>query len=192
MRYVLTVTILGITISLRGVAMSFIRTKEIPPGSGNFYQYRQTSKRVDGKVTTVFLGYVGKGPDGAQEMATDTSPATVKQPLGITDKANKKLLTKLSRTQDVTKKAHIWTDANLDREQLDLLVKDMVLSLPAGYYKLHGREYGTNLVDTIYEKYGWMPSMLVSESTLLGLQALHPEKVYASFTHGLDAIEIKH
>ena len=64
--------------------MSFIRTKEIPPGSGNFYQYRQTSKRVDGKVTTVFLGYIGVAPGG------ETGIATVKQPaheLGITTEA---------------------------------------------------------------------------------------------------------
>ena len=46
-------------------------------------------------------------------------------------------------------------------------------------------------MDTIYDLYGWMPSMFVSESMLLGLQALYPDKVYASFTLGLDAIEIK-
>jgi hypothetical protein len=67
----------------------------------------------------------------------------------------------------------------------------MVLSLPKGHYKLHDRQYGTNLIDKMWEMYGWMPSMLVSESMMLGLQALYPEKVYASFTLGLDAIEIK-
>lgn len=95
------------------------------------------------------------------------------------------------RTAETSKKSKIWHDADLSREDGESLVRQMVLSLPAGHYKLHGREYGTNLVDTVYDLYGWMPSMLVSESMLLGLQALYPEKFYASFTLGLDAIEIK-
>lgn len=70
--------------------MSFIRTKEIPPGSGNFYSYRQTSKRVDGKVTTVFLGYIGKASGGGTDTASATKHSPVKHSLGITrvDKIN--------------------------------------------------------------------------------------------------------
>jgi hypothetical protein len=36
-----------------------------------------------------------------------------------------------------------------------------------------------------------MPSMFVDEKMMLGLQNLYPKKVYASFTLGLDAVEIK-
>lgn len=101
-----------------------------------------------------------------------------------------KLLTKI-RKADRIKKTEIWQSLDLSTEQRNQLIQDMVLSLPKGCYKLHDRKYGTNLVDTMWEIYGWMPSMLVSEATLLGLQALYPDKVYASFTLGLDAIEIK-
>lgn len=69
-------------------------------------------------------------------------------------------------------------------------VKEMILSLP-GSYKIHDRQYGTNLVDAVYEVYGWMPSMLINESLLLGMQATNPKKVYASFTLGLDAVEVR-
>lgn len=95
------------------------------------------------------------------------------------------------RQADRLKKDSIWHKADLTKDEATRLVMRMVLSVPAGCYKLHDRQYGTNLVDTIYDLYGWMPSMFVSEPMLLGLQALYPEKVYASFTLGLDAIEIK-
>jgi hypothetical protein len=100
-----------------------------------------------------------------------------------------KLITKI-RKADVTKRTKIWQDADLTSWEAEELVKEMVLSLP-GHYKLHDRQYGTNLVDKVFEIYGWMPSMFVDEKMLLGLQALHPEKVYASFTLGLDTVEIK-
>ena len=66
----------------------------------------------------------------------------------------------------------------------------MILSLP-GYYSIHRRGLGENLVDTVYDVYGWMPSMFVSEEMLLGMQALDEKRVYASFTLGLDAVQIK-
>lgn len=101
------------------------------------------------------------------------------------------IINKIKRAKDFNKKTKIWQDANLRKWEYEEIVVKMVLSVPKGYYKLHGREYGTNLVDTVYEMYGWMPSMYVSQSMMLGLQAVHPEKVYASFTLGLDAIQIK-
>jgi hypothetical protein len=102
-----------------------------------------------------------------------------------------KLINKIKKATDTTKKTAIWQKANLSKDEADQLVKEMVLSVPKGCYKLHGREYGTNLVDIIYDMYGWMPSMFVDERMVLGLQELYPDKVYASFTLGLDAIEIK-
>ena len=102
-----------------------------------------------------------------------------------------RFLNKIRKAKDPRKKTALWQAADLSREQGEQIAGKMVLSLPAGHYKLHGREYGTNLVDKVYEMYGWMPSMLVSEAMMLGLQALHPERVYAAFTLGLDAIEIR-
>lgn len=102
-----------------------------------------------------------------------------------------KLITKIKNANDINKKSAIWQGADLSKDEYTNLVMDMVLSLPKGHYKLHDRKYGTNLVDKIYDIYGWMPSMFVSESMLLGLQALYPHRVYASFTLGLDAIELK-
>jgi len=101
------------------------------------------------------------------------------------------LINKIKKANDTTKKTIIWQEADLSKDEIDQLVKEMVLSVPKGFYKLHDREYGTNLVDTIYDMYGWMPAMFVNDSMILGLQALYPDRVYASFTLGLDAIEIK-
>jgi hypothetical protein len=108
-----------------------------------------------------------------------------------TEPKHRQLLAKLRRAKDAQKKAKIWHDADLSGDEVDQVVRAMVLSLPKIPYKLHDREYGTNLVDAVYETYGWMPSMFVSESMMLGLQALYPDKVYASFTHNLDAVELK-
>jgi len=102
-----------------------------------------------------------------------------------------KLITEIKKANDISEKTSIWLNADYSQDEYGKLVMEMVLTLPKGYYKLHDRKYGTNIVDAIYEKYGWMPSMLVSESMMLGLQALYPNKVYASFTLGLDAIELK-
>ena len=101
-----------------------------------------------------------------------------------------KLITKIKKANSQTEKTDIFQNADLSRQETIELVRDMIFSTPKGYYKLHGREYGTNLVDIIYEMYGWMPSMFVDKPMMLGLQVLYPKKVYASFTHGLDAIEI--
>jgi hypothetical protein len=90
-----------------------------------------------------------------------------------------------------TRKTEVWNDADLSLPDARDLVAEMVLSLPAGCYRLHGRDYGTNLIDAIYGTYGWMPSMLVDEPMLLGLQVLYPDKIYASFTLGLDVVEVK-
>ena len=99
-------------------------------------------------------------------------------------------LVKKLRKADSSKKTKLWRDANLTNWEAEELVQQMILSLP-GAYKLHDRSYGTNLVDAIYDNYGWMPSMFVSERMLLGLQVMHPEKIYASFTLGLDVVEVK-
>ena len=101
-----------------------------------------------------------------------------------------KIINKI-RKAEFSKKTELWRNADLSRADAEKLVGEMVLTMPAGYYKLHGREYGTNLVDAVYEVYGWMPSMFVDEKMLLGLQAIHPDKVYASFTLGLDVIQLK-
>lgn len=99
-----------------------------------------------------------------------------------------KLLAKLSKAK-AEDKTDLWRDADLSVADADELVRQMILSLP-GSYKLHSRKYGTSLVDAVYEKYGFMPSMRMSEEMLLGLQVAYPKQVYASFTLGLDKIEI--
>ena len=107
-----------------------------------------------------------------------------------TKRIQMKLITKIKKAERA-EKTEIFLSLELSNDEQCQLIRDMVLSLPKGYYKLHDRQYGENLIDKIWEIYGWMPSMLISESTLLGLQALYPNKIYASFTLGLDAIEIK-
>ena len=100
-----------------------------------------------------------------------------------------KLITKI-RKADFLKKSEIFQDADLSRAEAKELVREMILSLP-GYYSIHRRGLGENLVDKVFEVYGWMPSMFVSEEMLLGMQALDEKRVYASFTLGLDAVRIK-
>lgn len=101
-----------------------------------------------------------------------------------------KLITKL-RKADTLKKNQIWYDADLSRSEAEELVKEMILTVPKGSYHLYERRYGTNLIDTIWEMYGWMPSMLISQSMLLGMYAINEKKIYVSFTHDLDIIQIK-
>ena len=100
-----------------------------------------------------------------------------------------KLINKL-RKADTAHKTDIWHNANLTRLEAEGLVKAMILSI-SGCYKLYDRTYGTNLVDAIYNTYGWIPSMLINETMLLEMQASNEKKVYASFTLGLDVIEIR-
>ena len=80
----------------------------------------------------------------------------------MTDIEIKKLIVRIRRAKDPSKKTAIWQSADLLRDEGDQVVREMVLSLPVGYYKLHDREYGTNIVDVVYAEYGWMPSMLVN------------------------------
>ena len=102
-----------------------------------------------------------------------------------------KLITKLRKADTFEKKTQIWLDANLSHEEQEALVKEMILTVPKGTYRLYERKYGINLIDTIWEMYGWMPSMLISQSMLLGMQVVNEKKIYVSFTHDLDIIQIK-
>lgn len=79
---------------------------------------------------------------------------------------------------------------NMTRDQAEEIVIEMILSLP-GYYRVDGRDTCANLVDTICETYGWMPSMLVSKPLLRGMAVKYPKRVYVTFTLGLDAVEVK-
>ena len=64
--------------------MSFVRTKEIPPGSGNLYAYEVESYREGGKIKQRVIKYLGRrGSTGA---GTTNSPS--KKGLGITRKTN--------------------------------------------------------------------------------------------------------
>lgn len=100
-----------------------------------------------------------------------------------------KLITKIRKAAPENK-TKVFQDADLLRHEAEDLVIEMILSLP-GYYKLHDRKYGTNLKEKVTEVYGWMPAMFITEKMLLGMQAINEKKVYASFTLGLDAIQIK-
>ena len=44
--------------------MSFIRAKEIPPGSGNWYDYEVETVREGGKVIQRHIRYIGKSSGG--------------------------------------------------------------------------------------------------------------------------------
>lgn len=101
-----------------------------------------------------------------------------------------KLITKLRKADNPTKKTQIWLDADLSRLEAEELVKEMILTVP-GSYHLYERRYGTNLIDTIWEMYGFFPSQLITQSMLLGMQAVNEKKIYVSFTHDLDIIQIK-
>lgn len=101
-----------------------------------------------------------------------------------------KLLTKI-RKADFPKKTELWLNAELPQDEKMQIIRDMILSLPKGYYKVHDREYGNNIVDKVWEIYGWMPSLFIDEVMMLGMQALYPNKIYATFTLGLDVVEIK-
>lgn len=170
--------------------MSYVVVKTI---KGHPYRYRVHSERHGDKVTQVFEAYLGPGGIGggvAKEVQSNLAHTE------LTTTSNKsgdigKIIAKIRKADDPQKKTELWQSLDLPRKDLEEIARKMVLSLPAGYYKLHDRKYGTNIVDKMYDIYGWMPSMLVSESMMLGLQALYPKKVYASFTLGLDAIEIK-
>jgi len=101
-----------------------------------------------------------------------------------------KLINKIRKAES-TRKNTLWQNADLSSADARDLVRAMILSLPKGTYTVHGRGCALNLVDVVSDAYGWMPSMFVDEPMLLGLQALYPSKIYASFTLGLDVVEIK-
>ncbi len=67
--------------------MTFIRSKEIPPGSGNWYDYEVENYRQGGKVRQRHIRYLGKAgtydgsgtaaPDSAPNVAVPSRPAKV-------------------------------------------------------------------------------------------------------------------
>ena len=103
-------------------------------------------------------------------------------------KKRDRLITKLRRA-NTFEKNQIWLNANLNREEQLELVKEMILTVPKGTYHLY--DSPNNLVDTVWEIYGWMPSMLISQPMLLGMMTVNEKRIYVSFTHGLDIIQIK-
>lgn len=102
----------------------------------------------------------------------------------------KKALRKIRAAKDFNKKNAIFLSMTFSEREREQIVLEMVKTLPAGYYKLHGREYGTNLIDTAWTIYGPYLSIQITERIMLGLQTLYPKKFIVSFTLGLDAIQI--
>jgi hypothetical protein len=96
----------------------------------------------------------------------------------------------IKNAKDRDKKTDLYYQFLDSGHDPDDLVREMVLSLPPGYYKFHGREYGTNIVDEIFKTYGTMPSHHLKEAHLLGLTATRPEKIQAGFTHDMDSVII--
>lgn len=96
----------------------------------------------------------------------------------------------IKNAKDRDKKTDLYYQFLDSGHDPDDLVREMVLSLPPGGYKFHGREYGTNIVDEIFKTYGTMPSHHLKEAHLLGLTATRPEKIQATFTHDMDSITI--
>lgn len=183
--------------------MSFIRAKEIPPRSGNWYDYEVKSVRHGNKVSQEIIRYIGPSkrrisgnvvPNTKSNVDIKGEVKTLSDVVpnipSITTK-QKNLIKKIKNAKTMQGKADAWYEADLTSDGYNKLVQDMILSLPEGYYKLHDRTYGNNIQDKIYELYGNNPSISVNESMMLGLQAKYPGKVYATFTHDLDAIEIK-
>ncbi len=102
----------------------------------------------------------------------------------------KEWLNKFRKAKTLDQKEALWyqfSDAGGDDNKL---LQEMILSLPAGSYKLHGHEYGTNITDKVFELYGKYPSFSLREPLFLGLAAIKPNKVHATFTHDMDKIEI--
>jgi hypothetical protein len=55
--------------------MSFVRTKEIPPGSGNLYDYEVMGYRDNGRVRQKVIRYLGKhGTDHSHLLGGTVSP----------------------------------------------------------------------------------------------------------------------
>lgn len=75
--------------------MSFIRAKEIPPGSGNWYDYEVRSVWNHGNVRQEIIRYIGKstshlsrsGLSGGGLQAVDVTPAST---LPIADEVKEK------------------------------------------------------------------------------------------------------
>jgi hypothetical protein len=64
--------------------MSFIRQKEIPPGSGNHYSYLVENRRVGGKVRQFVLQYLGTTGHERPVTAMTSHPAIPSHSLGTT------------------------------------------------------------------------------------------------------------
>jgi hypothetical protein len=66
--------------------MAFIRAKEIPPGSGNWYDYEVMNYREGDKVRQKVIRYIGRsmigggGGRGASESPTPEKPAAGRSP----------------------------------------------------------------------------------------------------------------
>ena len=54
--------------------MSFIRAKEIPPGSGNWYDYEVKSVWNGGKVRQQVIRYIGKSSEDGRSIVKKGNP----------------------------------------------------------------------------------------------------------------------
>jgi len=161
--------------------------------SQGYYQGKQNLIRG----FQVLRGFIP--PEGFADLsleAEDVNPVLKSVPLGAImegstgPKTINDWLKKIANAKSRDKKTDLWYEFLDSGGDTNALLRAMILSLPAGCYKLHSYKYGNNITDAIHEMYGTCPTRFMSENIFLGLTAVKPNKVYASFTHGLDAIEI--
>jgi len=72
--------------------MSFIRKKEIPPSSGNFYLYEVESYREQGKVRQRHIRYIGKAEEEIKVMPKDELKVIPKEEIKVMPKEDKVLV----------------------------------------------------------------------------------------------------
>lgn len=90
--------------------MSFIRAKEIPPGSGNWYDYLVKTVHVDGKVIQEHIAYIGRsgsgrGIPGGIDIAGSGRRTAIAQPVALvpTKQTRLKVACKFCQSQNTRK-----------------------------------------------------------------------------------------
>jgi len=130
--------------------MSFIRKKEIPPGSGNYYNYLVESARVNGKVKQVHLEYLGRStgkPINSINVVTKTDNSFKKEKVKLLYE-NKELLNEKGIAfveKTINENKNIWKGKNI---RFKIIVEKRNSEAATNYSLIKGKSYITLKLDS--------------------------------------------
>lgn len=136
--------------------MAYVRTKQIPPGSGNHYRYLEEIYRENGEVRTRHLAYLGtaSGPGdksiSAEEVPDDVDVDDVEGLGGTTKETKTKVYDEEyegEMSEFISENKNVVLESHLNQQHLDMDEEELKEKVKKQAFEQHGKKLDKVYID---------------------------------------------